>query len=92
MELQAKHRRELSDRESAHQKKVSFLKSIIQKAKQWFPQFQELVYMERFCQKVGFDERQTSTLISGKRCSMRVNSIRRSISENSRPKGLASKW
>jgi hypothetical protein len=66
MELQAKHRRELSDRESAHQKKVSFLKSIIQKAKQWFPQFQELVYMERFCQKVGFDERQTSTLISGK--------------------------
>ena len=66
MELQAKHRRELSDRESAHQKKVSFLKSIIQKAKQWFLQFQELVYMERFCQKVGFDERQTSTLISGK--------------------------
>ena len=66
MELQAKHRRDLSDRESAHQKKVSFLKSIIQKAKQWFPQFQELVYMERFCQKVGFDERQTSTLISGK--------------------------
>ena len=66
MELQAKHRRELSDREAEHQKEVSFLKSIIQKAKKWFPLFQELVYMEKFCLKVGFNERQTATLISGK--------------------------
>ena len=66
MELQAKHRREMSDMEAEHQKEVSFLKSIIQKAKKWFPLFQELVYMERFCQKVGFNERQTATLISGK--------------------------
>ena len=66
MELQAKHRRELSDKEAAHQKEVSFLKSIIQKAKKWFPLFQELVYMEKFCLKVGFNERQTATLISGK--------------------------
>ena len=54
MELQAKHRRELSDREAEHQKEASFLKSIIQKAKKWFPLFQELVYMEKFCLKVGF--------------------------------------
>ena len=66
MELQAKHRRELSDKEAAHQKEVSFLKSIIQKAQKWFPLFQELVYMEKFCLKVGFNERQTATLISGK--------------------------
>ena len=66
MELQAKHRRELSDKEAEHQKKVSFLKSIIQKAQKWFPMFQELVYMEKFCLKVGFNERQTATLISGK--------------------------
>ena len=66
MELQAKHRRELSDKEAEHQKEVSFLKSVIQKAKKWFPLFQELVYMERFCLKVGFNERQTATLISGK--------------------------
>ena len=44
----------------------SFLKSIIQKAKKWFPLFQELVYMEKFCLKVGFNERQAATLISGK--------------------------
>ena len=62
MELQAKHRRELSDKEAEHQKEVSFLKSIIQKAKKWFPLFQELVYMEKFCLKVGFNERQTAVL------------------------------
>lgn len=66
MELQVKHRREMADKETAHQEEVSFLKSIIQKAKEWFPLFQELVYMERFCLKVGFNERQTATLISGK--------------------------
>ena len=66
MELQVKHRRELSDKEAEQQKKVSFLKSIIQKAQKWFPLFQELVYMEKFCLKVGFNERQTATLFSGK--------------------------
>ena len=66
MELQAKHRREMADKEAEHQREVSFLKSIIQKAKKWFPLFQELVYMEKFCLKVGFTERQTATLISGK--------------------------
>ena len=66
MELQVKHRRELSDKEAEQQKKVSFLKSIIQKAQKWFPLFQELVYMEKFCLKVGFNERQTAPLISGK--------------------------
>ena len=66
MELQVKHRRELSDKEAEQQKKVSFLKSIIQKAQKWLPLFQELVYMEKFCLKVGFNERQTATLISGK--------------------------
>lgn len=66
MELQAKHRRELSDKQAVHQKEVSFLKSIISKAQTWFPLFQELVYMEKFCLKVGFNERQTATLISGK--------------------------
>ena len=66
MEMQAKHRREITGKEAEHQKKVSFLKSIIAKAQTWFPLFQELVYMEKFCLKVGFNERQTATLISGK--------------------------
>ena len=63
---EVEHRREMTDKEAAHQEEVSFLKSIIQKAKKWFPLFQELVYMEKFCLKIGFNERQTATLISGK--------------------------
>lgn len=39
VELQAKYRREMADKEAAHQEEVSFLKSIIQKAKKWFPLF-----------------------------------------------------
>lgn len=44
------------------------LKTVLKqiKAKKWFPLFQELVYMEKFCLKVGFNERQITTLISGK--------------------------
>ena len=66
MRTAARRRMELSDKEAEHQKEVSFLKSIIQKAMKWFPLFQELVYMEKFCLKVGFNERQTATLINGK--------------------------
>ncbi|WP_455995331.1 hypothetical protein [Phocaeicola barnesiae] len=88
MELQARHRRETADKEAAHQREVSFLKSIIQKAKKWFPLFQELVYMEKFCLKVGFTERQTATLI----CSTRASSIRKSTGGSSRPRKQASKW
>ena len=57
MELQVKHRREMTDKEAAHQEEVSFLKSIIQKAKKWFPLFQELVYMEKFCLKIGLQRK-----------------------------------
>lgn len=57
MELQAKHRRELSDKEAEHQKEVSFLKSIIQKAKKWFPLFYEgELYSEELRRKFTTEE------------------------------------
>ena len=83
---------ELSDKEAEHQMEVSFLKSIIQKAMKWFPLFQELVYMEKFCLKVGFNERQTATLINANRCTTRASSIRKSTGGSSRPRKQASKW
>ena len=92
MELQAKHRREMADKETDPQREVSFLKSIIQKAKKWFPLFQKLVYMEKFCFKVGFNERQTPRSSAASHCSTRANSIRRNTDVSSRPRGLASKW
>lgn len=45
---------------------MSFLKSVISKAAVWFPYFREMVRMENFCLKAGFNEKQTATLISGR--------------------------
>ena len=56
----------MADKEAEHQKEMPFLKSIIPKAKKWFPLSQELVYIEKLCLKVGFNERHTATLISDK--------------------------
>ena len=52
---QEEHSRQLMELQAKHRREMA-----------WFPLFQELVYMEKFCLKVGFNERQTATLISGK--------------------------
>lgn len=49
-----------------YRKETSLLKSVISKATVWFPFFREMLRMENFFLKVGFDERQTAMLISGK--------------------------
>lgn len=91
MELQAKHCREMAGKEAEHQKEVSFLKSIIQKAKKWFPLFQELVYMENSASKSASTKGRPPRSSAASRCFMRANSIRRNIGVSSRPKGQASK-
>ena len=45
---------------------ISFLKTVIAKAAAWFPYFREMLRIENLCRLVGFDERQTATLVSGK--------------------------
>ena len=49
-----------------YRKETSFLKSALSKAAVWFPYFREMLRMENFCLKVGLNERQTATFISGK--------------------------
>ena len=59
--------RQMQRQQEEHSRQLMELQAkLIQKAKKWFPLFQELVYMEKFCLKVGFNEKQTATLISGK--------------------------
>lgn len=41
-------------------------KTVITKAAVWFPYLREMLRMEKLCRLVGFDERQTATLVSGK--------------------------
>ena len=43
----------------------SGLKPIIRKSRAWFPLFQELMYMEKFCLEVDINGWQAATLISG---------------------------
>lgn len=48
------------------QKEVSLLKTVLLKAVKWFPYFREMIRMENICRTVGFDDKQTATLIKGK--------------------------
>ena len=63
--MQQKHRKEMADKETRHKEEISFLKTVIAKAA-WFPYFREMLRIENLCRLVGFDERQTATLVSGK--------------------------
>ena len=63
---QEEHHRQLMEMQAKHRKEVSLLKAVISKAAAWFPYFREMLHMENFCLKIGFNDRQTATLISGK--------------------------
>ena len=65
-EVERKHRREIADKETKHKEEISFLKTVIAKAAAWFPYFREMLRIENLCRLVGFDERQTATLVKGK--------------------------
>ena len=65
-EMQQKHSREITDKDTRHKQEISFLKTVIAKAAAWFPYFREMLRIENLCRLVGFDERQTATLVKGK--------------------------
>ncbi len=64
--MQAQHMTEMASMKKRHEKDLSLLKTIISKATTWFPYFREMIRMESVCHKVGFDEKQTATLLKGK--------------------------
>ena len=65
-EVERKHRREITDKDTRHKQEISFLKTVIAKAAAWFPYFREMLRIENLCRLVGFNERQTATLVKGK--------------------------
>ena len=65
-EMQQKHGREIADKDTRHKQEISFLKTVIARAAAWFPYFREMLRIENLCRLVGFDERQTATLVKGK--------------------------
>ena len=65
-EIQQKHGREIADKDTSHKQEISFLKTVIARAAAWFPYFREMLRIENLCRLIGFDERQTATLVKGK--------------------------
>ena len=66
MAMQARHATEVENLTEQHEKEVSLLKTVLSKAVKWFPYFREMIRMENVCRTVGFDDKQTVTLIKGK--------------------------
>lgn len=66
LEMQQQYRKQMEQKDTEHRKEMSLLKTILTKAASWFPYFREMLCMENLCRIVGFDERQTATLIKGK--------------------------
>ena len=65
-EMQQWHMTEVQTKEVGHKKEVSRLTQLVEKLYAWFPLAKEILRMENLCRLVGFDERQTATLVSGK--------------------------
>lgn len=64
--IQIRHATETVNLTKQHEKEISLLKAIISKATMWFPYFREMLRLESVCRTVGFDDKQTATLIKGK--------------------------
>ena len=64
--MQRQHHKETAEREAKHKEEVSGLKRLIGKLYTLFPLAKEILRMESLCRLIGFNERQTATLISGK--------------------------
>lgn len=64
--MQARHTTEVANLTKQHEKEVSLLKIVLSKAVKWFPYFREMIRMESICRTIGFDDKQTETLIKGK--------------------------
>lgn len=64
--MQRQHHKEMAEREAKHKEEVSGLKRLIGKLYALFPLAKEILRMDSLCRLIGFDERQTATLISGK--------------------------
>lgn len=64
--MQQQHRRKMERKEAEYKKEVSRLTCLAERLCAWFPLAKEVLRMEKICRLVGFDERQTATLISGK--------------------------
>ncbi len=66
MNKENEHRKALEAKETKHNEELNFLKAVIAKATSWFPFLKEMLRIDTLCRLIGFDNRQTATLVRGK--------------------------
>lgn len=64
--IHAQHTAATANLTKQHEKEVSLLKTVLSKAVKWFPYFREMIRMESVCRTIGFNDKQTETLIKDK--------------------------
>ncbi len=66
-EIQQQHLKEVERKDTEHKKEMSrFTRLVEQLCTTWLPLAKKLQRMEKLCHLIGFDERQTTTLVSGR--------------------------
>lgn len=66
LEMQQKHINELAQTETKFKCEISKLTVLLNKTLKWFPQIKDMINLERLCLAVGFNNEQTTTLLTGK--------------------------
>ena len=65
-EIQQRHMTEIQTKEAGYKKKVSRLTRLVDKLCAWFPLAKEVLKIENLCRIIGFNEKQTATLVCGR--------------------------
>ena len=66
LDMQQRHMTEIQAKDTEHKREVSGLKRLVDKLCVWFPLAKEVLKIENLCRIIGFDERQTATLVYGR--------------------------
>lgn len=65
-EMQQKHIMALQTKDTEYKKEASRLIRLVEKLCAWFPLAKEVLKIEKLCRIIGFNERQTATLVCDK--------------------------
>ena len=75
------HRKVLEAREAEHKEETNILNSIINTAHRWYPDFANLLRLERLAKQIGLSAMEFAELIKGRVLNLRGDYSHRSITD-----------